>query len=157
MNEIQINLAVLPRDKEKISEYYAAAWREIFGEELLYVRDAAMKAKRLLRRDAGNIAFGCLGEREAGLIMLDDSVHIYPGAGHISLLYLKPEFRRMGLGFGLVSYAAEKYKKEAKKHVSVRVAESNASAYAFYKKHGFYEVFRETEETVRQIVMLFDI
>lgn len=157
MNEIQIKLAALPRDKEKISEYYATAWREIFGEELLYTRDATAKARRLLRRDAGNIAFGYLGEREAGIIMLDDSVYVYPGAGHISLLYLKPDFRRIGLGFGLVSYAAEKYKKEGKKHVSVRVAENNASAYAFYKKHGFYEVFRETEETVRQIVMLLDI
>ncbi len=89
--------------------------------------------------------------------MLDDTVSLYPAAGHISLLYLKPEFRRMGLGFGLISYAAEKYKREGKRHITVRVAESNTSAYAFYKKHGFYEVFRETEETVRQIVMLLDI
>lgn len=157
MNKIQIKLASLPRDKEKICEYYAAAWRNIFGEELLYVRDAAAKARRLLRRDAESIAFGYLGEREAGIIMLDDTVSLYPGAGHISLLYLKPEFRRMGLGFGLILYAAEKYKREGKRHITVRVAESNTSAYAFYKKHGFYEVFRETEETVRQIVMLLDI
>ena len=157
MNEIQIKHAMLPRDKEKISEYYAAAWRDIFGEELPYIRDAAAKVRRLLRRDAGSIVFGCLGEQEAGIIMLDDSVHVYPGAGHISLLYLKPEFRRMGLGFGFVSYAAQKYKSEGKRYISVRVAESNASAYAFYKKHGFYEIFRETEETVRQIVMLLDI
>ena len=157
MNEIQIKPAVLQRDKEKICEYYAAAWRDIFGEELLYIRDAAAKVRRLLRKDAESIVFGYLGEREAGIIMLDDGVHVYPGAGHISLLYLKPEFRRMGLGFGLISYAAEKYKRAGKTHISVRVAESNAPAYAFYKKHGFYEVFRETEETVRQIVMLLDI
>lgn len=157
MNEIQIRFASLPRDKEKICKYYAAAWRDIFGEEFLYVRDAAAKARRLIRKDAESIAFGCLGQQEAGIIMLDNGVSLYPGAGHISLLYLKPSFRRMGLGFGLVSYAVEKYRREGKRHISVRVAESNASAYAFYKKHGFYEVFRETEETVRQIVMLLDI
>ncbi len=157
MNKIQIKLAFLPRDKEKICEYYAAAWCDIFGEELLYIRDVAAKARRLLRRDSESIAFGYLGEREAGIIMLDGSTALYPGAGHVSLLYLKPEFRRMGLGAGLISYAAGKYKREGKRNISVRVAESNTAAYSFYKKHGFYEVFRETEETVRQIVMLLDI
>ncbi len=157
MNDIAIRLASLPRDKEKICEYYAAAWRDIFGEELLYIRDAAAKARRLLRRDEESIAFGNFGEREAGIIMLDGDSSLYPGAGHISLLYLKPEFRRIGVGSRLISYAAGKYKREGKRHISVRVAESNMSAYSFYKKHGFYEVFRETEETVRQIVMLLDI
>lgn len=157
MNNIQIKLASLPRDKEKICEYYAAAWRDIFGEELLHVRDALAKARRLLRRDAESIALASFGEKDAGVIILDGGVALYPGAGHISLLYLKSEFRRMGLGSALISYASEKYKREGKRHVSIRVAESNTSAYAFYKKYGFYEVFRETEETVRQIVMLLDI
>ena len=157
MNDIQIRNASLPRDKEKICGYYSDAWRDIFGEELLYIRDVAAKAKRLLRHDAGSIVFASYGEREAGIIILDGNAYLYPGAGHICLLYLKPEFRRMGLGSALISYAAEKYKREGKRYVSVRVAESNAPAYSFYKKHGFYEVFRETEEKVRQIVMLLDI
>ena len=154
---MQIKLAVLPADKEKICAYYASAWRDIFGEELKYVREAAAKARRLLYRDKRNVAFGSMGDEEAGIIMLDDSTVLYPSAGHISLLYLKPEFRRRGLGIQLIHHAIDKYSEDEKRHISVRVAENNVAAYAFYKKYGFYELYRETEEDVRQIVMLLDI
>ncbi len=156
-NNLQIKPALFSEDKEKICAYYAAAWRDIFGEELKYMREAGAKARRLLHSDIRNIAFGCAGECEVGIIMLDDTAVLYPGAGHISVLYLKPEFRRMGFGIQLISHAIDKYRADGKKHISVRVAETNTAAHAFYIKHGFYEVFREIEEDVRQIVMLLDI
>lgn len=151
------SLAEFPRDKEKIRSYYSLAWREIFGDELTCFRDVDEKTKRVLRKNGESIAFAYCPGGEIGMIMLDEAMSVYPEAGHISLVYLNPEFRRMRYGIQLVGHAMSSYKNMGKKHLSVRVAESNMAAQNFYKKYGFYEAFRETEGDTKQIVMLLDI
>ena len=89
--------------------------------------------------------------------MLDEDICVYPNAGHISVVYLNPEFRRMRYGIQLIGHAMSYYKNIGKKHISVRVAEDNIPAQNFYKKYGFYEAFREVEDNTKQIVMLLDI
>ncbi len=150
-------LAQLPRDKEKIRAYHREAWLDIFGDEPPADRAVDAKAKRVLSRNPASIAFGLCTEGEIGMIETDDDITLYPSAGHISLVYLKPEFRRRRYGIQLIGHAMNNYKEKGKKHLSVRVAEKNTAAYEFYKKYGFYEVFRETEDKIRQIVMLLDI
>lgn len=154
---VYFELARLPRDKEKIRAYHAEAWLCIFDEEIKNIKDVDDKAARVLRQDKRNIAFGYCGDGEIGMIEMDDAISLYPSSGHISLVYLKPEFRRRRYGIQLIGHAMSKYKAQGKKHLSVRVSEKNTSAYEFYKKYGFYEVFREVEDNVRQIVMLLDI
>lgn len=147
----------LPQDKEKIRSYHLEAWLDIFGDEQVSIKAVDAKAKRVLRRDERNIAFGYCPEGEIGMIELDDDIVLYPCTGHISLVYLKPEYRRMRYGIQLIGHAISKYRAMGKKHISVRVAEKNVAAYAFYKKYGFYEVFREKEDRIRQIIMILDI
>lgn len=154
---IWFELASLPRDRDKIRAYHAEAWLDIFGDEISNLKDVDLKAKRVLRQDKANIAFGFCTSGEVGMIEMDDAIVLYPSAGHISLVYLKPEFRRRRYGIQLIGHAMSKYKALGKKHLSVRVSETNTAAYEFYKKYGFYEVFRETEDKIRQIVMLLDI
>ena len=154
---LQIKIQPTSSDKEKIRRYYSLAWREIFGDELTSFRDVDDKAKRVLRKSKEGIAFAYCPMGEIGMIILDEDVSVYPEAGHISVVYLNPEFRRMRYGIQLVGHAMSRYKNMGKKYLSVRVAESNTEAQAFYKKYGFYEAFRETESDTRQIIMLLDI
>ncbi|MBQ6901837.1 MAG: GNAT family N-acetyltransferase [Oscillospiraceae bacterium] len=149
--------AEYPRDKEKIRTYHAEAWLDIFGDEIANIRDVDSKARRVLKKSSDNIAFAYCTDGEIGMIETDEDIKLYPSAGHISLVYLKPEYRRRRYGIQLIGHAMSKYGNMGKKHLSVRVSETNKSAYAFYKKYGFYEAFRETEDKVRQIVMLLDI
>ena len=149
--------AKYPEDKEKIRYYHREAWLAIFDDEPQSDRAVDAKAKRVLKQSPDNIAFGYCPAGEVGMIELDEDVYVFPQAGHISVLFLKSEFRRMRYGIQLIGYAMSKYYAMGKKHLSVRVAETNTAAYAFYKKYGFYEVFRETEGNYRQIVMILDI
>lgn len=154
---VWFELAEYPRDRDKIRAYHREAWLSVFGDELGNIKDVDKKAKRVLSKDKENIAFGRVPDGEVGIIVTDDDINVYPAAGHISLLYLLPEFRRMRYGIQLIGHAMSRYKRMGKKHLSVRVAEENTAAYDFYKKYGFYEAFREKEGKIRQIVMLLDI
>ena len=104
-----------------------------------------------------SIAFAYCPSGEIGVIILDEEMSVCPEAGHISVVYLNPEFRRMRYGIQIIGHAMSRYKSLGKKHISVRVAEDNVTAQNFYKKYGFYEAYREIEDSTKQIVMLLDI
>lgn len=72
-------------------------------------------------------------------------------------MYLAPEYRRKRYGIQLVGHAMSRYRALGKKHISVRVAETNTAARRFYEKYGFYEAFRESDGGILQRVMLLDI
>ena len=145
------------RDKQKIRDYHRRAWLDIFGDEPQPDREVDKKAMRVLRQSSENIVFAYCPDGEIGMIELDEDICIYPGAGHISVLYLNSDFRRKRYGIQLIGHAMSRYAALGKKHISVRVAETNHAAIEFYKKYGFYEAFREVEDTFRQIIMILDI
>ncbi len=144
------------RDREKINEYHRLAWKEIFDDDI-NIALVEKKTKRLLKKDRENVVFGILGREELGMVELDGSVKLHSDTGHISFVYLKPEYRRQRFGIQLIGHAMSKYKREGKKHISVRVAVSNTAAYKFYTKYGFYEIFRENDDGIEQRVMILDI
>ncbi len=149
--------ASYPEDADKIREYHRLGEREVFGYGDIDFSRIDRRAKRSLRKDKESVVFGYLPEGEIGMIELDPTAKIYPEAGHISFLYLAPEYRRMRYGIQLMGHAMSKYKALGKKHISVRVAETNIAARKFYEKYGFYEAFRESEGGILQRVMLLDI
>lgn len=149
--------AEFDRDIEKIHTYHKLASKEIFGDDMADMHEVDRRARRLLKKNPQNIVFAHLPEKEIGAIELDPSVRLYPKTGHVSFLYLAPEYRRMRYGIQLLGHAMSKYKKEGKVHISVRVAETNAAARSFYDKYGFYEVFRENDGGIIQRVMVLDI
>ncbi len=160
-NALERNLcfsrAEYPRDKDKLRAYYAEAWENVFGEKLGNMRRVDTAVKLMLSEDRESIAFGIGAEGEVGVVALDITEQVYPNAGHIALVYLKEKFRRRKYGMQLIGYAVSKYGKMGKKHISVRVAETNEGAIAFYNKYGFYEASRQNEDGIRQIIMLLDI
>ncbi len=149
--------AEYPRDKEKLRRYYSEAWESVFGDSIGNLRRVDAAVKHMLEDDAESIMFGIGAGGEVGVVMLDICEEAYPQAGHVSLVYLRESFRRLGYGMQLIGHAVSKYTKMGKKHISVRVAEKNKNAVDFYKRYGFYEVSREVEEGIRQIIMLLDI
>ena len=149
--------AEYPEDADKIREYHRLGEGEVFGCGDIDFSRIDRRAKRSLRKDKESIVFGYLPEGEIGMIELDPTAKVYPMAGHISFLYLAPEYRRMRYGIQLVGHAMSRYKSLGKKHISVRVAETNTAARNFYGKYGFYEAFRENDGGIIQRVMILDI
>lgn len=149
--------ARLPEDAEKICSYREKGESEVFGHRANNAALAVKHAKKLLRHDDESIVFAYLGDTEIGMIELDTTAKVYPAAGHISFLYLAPEYRRLRYGIQLIGHAMSRYRARGMRHISVRVAETNTAAQNFYKKYGFYEAFRENDRGCVQRIMLLDI
>ncbi len=149
--------AVFPHDTDKIRNYRCLGQGEVFGDESFDFRVFDRHAKRLLKRDGENIVFAHLQSEEIGMIELDSDAKVHPDAGHISFLYLKPEYRRKRFGIQLIGHAMSKYKSKGKKYISVRVSDTNIAAQRFYEKYGFREIFRENDGGEILRVMILDI
>ncbi len=57
--------------------------------------------------------------------------------GHLSLLAVKPEARRLGLGHDLLIWLEQSAAVAGLDHISLEVRSNNASAIAFYEQHGY--------------------
>jgi ribosomal-protein-alanine N-acetyltransferase len=60
------------------------------------------------------------------------------GSGHIITIDVIQEARRCGVGSALLSTAEEQLRARGGSHVRLETAVNNASALAFYKRHGYY-------------------
>lgn len=149
--------AHLPEDADKIREYHRLGEGEVFGSDDIDFARVLRRAKKVLRKNSESIVFGYLPDGEIGMIELDPTAKVYPGAGHISFLYLAPEYRGKRYGIQLVGHAMSIYRALGKRHISVRVAETNIAARKFYEKYGFYEAFRENDGGILQRIMILDI
>ncbi len=88
-----------------------------------------------------------------GLLQLSPHQMEDEGAGHISLLFLEPEYRGKGLGTQLIGQALSYYRKKNRKHLSLRVADTNEAALNFYLREGFRIVCTE-EATVGESYLM---
>ena len=145
------------RDISALHKYHYDAWLEIFGEELSDFSALDRIIKKSVKKDGRNVTFWSVDGEEIGVIEMNPYAKVYPSAGHVSFLYMKPPFRRAGYGIRLLGHAISYYKAHGYKHLSVRCAEKNDVAYAFYTKYGFYEVFRENDDGIIQRIMLLDL
>ena len=154
---LRFELASLPKDTERVRTYYSLAWHDVFGDDISDIRAVDRKVKSGLRRDGKAVAFGINNAGDAGMIVCDPSAHVCKDAGHISCIYVKPEYRRLGYGIQLIGHAMSNYAGEGKKFLSIRVSQKNTAACEFYKKYGFFEDHREQDGDTVQIVMLLKI
>lgn len=145
--------AQFPEDLGKCLDYYHRAWEEIFCRNDFHASSSQMHLKNLYTSCDGAIAFGYQKQREIGAIMLDGDARIVPEGGHISLLYLEPDFRNLGFGVQFLGYAISIYRALGRKYLTIRVAVHNTHARAFYQKYGFQEIRRERDSDIEQILM----
>ena len=73
-----------------------------------------------------------------GLVDMDTRRGAHADYGWLSLLYLKPEFRRRGMGIQLLGRAIMHYRGLGRRALRLTVAEDNAPALAFYRRWGFH-------------------
>ena len=87
--------------------------------------------------DPESIYMICNRDEAVGIVELDVKRGEHAGYGWISLLYLREDYRKRGLGIQLLGRAIMKYQIMGRKTLRLHVSDDNAAALAFYKKFGF--------------------
>lgn len=79
----------------------------------------------------------------------------------IERIYIKPNFKRLGLGKRLFEYALKKANSSNKKFIWLGVWEKNLPAIAFYEKQGFYffdsHIFKLGQDLQKDLLMKLDL
>ena len=142
------NLAGVPLDPAADPEYYLdcyrRCWQAAHGsltgfEPAPYLFAAqehcAAEPRAILRITDG--------EESVGLLELDTLRGADEGAGWISLLYLREDYRHKGCGVQLLARAISLYTRLGRKSLRLHVAEDNTDARKFYQRWGFRVISRE--------------
>ena len=87
--------------------------------------------------DPESIYMICNRYEAVGIVELDVKRGEHAGYGWISLLYLREDYRKRGLGIQLLGRAIMKYQIMGRKTLRLHVSDDNVAALAFYKKFGF--------------------
>lgn len=123
---------------------YADAWKAAHETLDGYAPEVYLHAAREhYRADPESVLRMLVGADTIGLLDLDTRRGAHAGYGWLSLLYLKPEYRRQGYGIQVLGRAFRKYAKLGRTSVRLTVASSNTQAIAFYRREGFRPLHRE--------------
>lgn len=82
------------------------------------------------------IAYDTLGNY-AGVCIIDSRITDEKFTGHISLIYLDPQYRGLGLGAQLITYAEDLCRSRGCTAMRLYVATCNRIARKFYAAHGY--------------------
>ena len=93
------------------------------------------------------------GDKLIGVLELDPERGTREGRGWISLLYLAPEYRGLGLGVQLIGYAAAYFEKKGRSAVRLHAAVTNEKAIGFYKHFGFEVVGTDSGVASEQLLL----
>lgn len=123
---------------------YADAWAAAHGPGAAFdpapYYAAALEHHKTL---PGSVMKILNGDEPVGLVDLDSARGAHAGTGWVSLLYLKPEYRRRGCGVQVLARAISFYGGLGRRALRLNVAEDNAAALAFYKRWGFETLGRD--------------
>ena len=92
-------------------------------------------------------------DEPVGLVDLDTARGAHAGYGWVSLIYLKPEYRRRGAGVQLLARAMAIYGKLGRRALRLHVAEDNEAALAFYRRWGFEVLSDDSSAGARLLLM----
>ncbi|MDR3208206.1 MAG: GNAT family N-acetyltransferase [Oscillospiraceae bacterium] len=128
----------LPEDAALALSFRRQAWQAVYGT-MLGFSDALMGANtaRMAALHPAAVTFAMRGWEPVGLVELDPAEVCRGGGGHISLVYLAPEARGLGLGAQLIGHAVSVYRGLGRRTLHLRVAEANHAARRLYEKTGF--------------------
>lgn len=132
-------------DYELYSACYADAWRAAHGSTLGFSPEPyVLTAMNHHDLDEKSIMAVIRGEDEfVGLVELDPEKGKGAGYGWISLLYLRPDCRGMGLGIQPLGYAIIYYQMQGRRAVRLNVSSENTHAVGFYEHYGFEIIGKE--------------
>ena len=117
---------------------YADAWRAAHGSTFGFIAPPYTSAALQHHQAHPGAVLKIFNKAEpVGLVDLDTVRGAHANYGWISLLYLKPEYRRKGYGVQLLARAIQTYRELGRRAIRLHVAESNTAAVAFYRRQGF--------------------
>lgn len=93
------------------------------------------------------------GETFAGIVELDTARRGTDGCGWLTLCYLVPEQRGLGLGVQLLGHTISVYRKLGRSCIRLHVARDNAAAIGFYTRYGFRQA-GESSGLVSRLLLL---
>jgi len=125
------------RDLETIRRIGRESWETVLGTLKDYHEPSFLENTRRIARREGFALLCKDGECVAGMLLLDADQTDGENCGHISLLYLEPEYRRRGLGAQLIGRATVVFSRLGRPILRLHVAQRNKPAIRFYQKHGF--------------------
>ncbi len=136
------DLRAEPIDPLREEDYYVAcyadAWRAAHGSTRGFSPESyLLAAAEHHRADPGAVLRILDGDEPVGLVDMDTRRGAHADYGWLSLLYLKPAFRRRGMGIQLLGRAIMHYRGLGRRALRLTVAEDNAPALAFYRRWGF--------------------
>ena len=94
-----------------------------------------------------------LGDEPVGLLDMDTARGAEEGAGWISLIYVKEEYRRQGFGMQTLARALRLYSSLGRDRLMLHVADENAAALEFYRSCGF-EFVRSEHNSLGELLTM---
>ena len=137
-----------PLDPRAEREYYAAAyadaWRAAHGGLAGYDETVYLAAARNhYDADPGAVLKILDGDDPVGLVDMDTHRGAADGAGWISLIWLREDYRGKGYGIQLLARAIKAYTNMGRRELRLHVAHENEDALHFYESCGFERIGEE--------------
>lgn len=134
-----------PREhREFYIDCYRSAWQAAHGNlEGFNPENYYASAIEHYLADKESIYMILNRDEAVGIVELDTRRGEHADYGWVSLLYLREDYRKRGLGIQLLGRAVMKYQALGRKTLRLHVSDDNTAALAFYKKFGFRELGTE--------------
>ncbi len=123
---------------------YEDAWRAAHGTTRGFSPESYLLAAAAHRQADPRAVLKILdGDEPVGLVDMDTLRGAHAGYGWLSLLYLRPAYRRQGMGIQLLGRVIMHYRGLGRRSLRLYAAEDNAAAMAFYRHWGFEKLGAE--------------
>ena len=134
-----------PRENPEIYlDFYRQSWLVAHGNLNFFSDDWYLTAaKRHFDREPDSIVGVYRVDELIGVVELDTHKGAHAGYGWISLICLKPEYRRHGYGIQPLGYAITKFQRLGFRSVRLHVSSENTAAVRFYESYGFEKLNEE--------------
>ena len=146
-----------PRSRDGANFYvdcYRDSWAAAHGSESGFMSAVYLSGARShAARDPESLLYVLSGDKPVGVLELDPKRGKEDNCGWISLLYLLPEYRGLGLGVQLIGMASAYFSHKSRRAVRLHVAVTNEHAIGFYLHYGFRELRRDPGVASEQILM----
>ena len=134
-----------PLDMDREAQIYFEArkdaWQDIHGS-LQNFDGPGFLAEARGQWDADRRAVECvmLRDQVIGVLQMATLRDADQGVGYVPFVYLKPDFRRRGIGVQLIGEAVCAYRALGRDRLRLRCAPDNHLAQRFYKRYGFVRI-----------------
>jgi len=137
----ELRIAPMGREIDMYIKYRKDAWELIYGDLRGFNGSGFwMDAQNTMGPDPEAMVVAWDGTTPVGMLQLSPGRDAKKGVGYIPFIYLREEYRHMGLGIQLIGHAISFYRKRGRTKLQLSVAPTNENALKFYHKYGFQKV-----------------